>query len=58
MQGGRRRPAIVGGDLDQQILWRRLRVLDEDVEVAIAVEDAGVEELVFEALAWCGRGSS
>ena len=35
-------------DPDQDVLRRFLGVLDEDVEVAILMEDAGVEQLVFE----------
>src|SRR5262249_33212030 len=35
---------------DQDVVRRRLRVLDEHVEVAIAVEDTGVDELVFALL--------
>ena len=38
-------PAVVGRDLHQQVVRRRLGVLDEDVEVAVVVEDAGVEQL-------------
>ena len=51
MQLGRLGAAIVDGDLDQDVLGRRLGVLDEDVEVAVLVEDAGVEQLVLELAA-------
>ena len=44
-------PAIVDGDADQHVLRTRLGVLDEHVEVAVAVEDAGIEQLVLELLA-------
>ena len=37
---------------------RGLRVLDDDVEVAVVVEDAGVEQLVLEVLAAARAGSS
>ena len=50
-QPGRLRPAIVDGDADQHVLRTRLGVLDEHVEVAVAVEDAGIEQLVLELLA-------
>src|SRR5207245_11057805 len=39
------RSAIRGGDPDQEIVRRGLCVLDEDVEVPVLVEDAGVGEL-------------
>ncbi len=38
--------AVVRGDLDQQVVGTGLGVLDEHVEVAVLVEDAGVEEFV------------
>ncbi len=37
--------AVVDGDPEEDVLRRRLGVLDEDVEVAVVVEDAGVEQL-------------
>jgi hypothetical protein len=40
--------AVVDGDLDQKVLGRGLCVLDEDVEVAVVVEDPRVEQLVLE----------
>ena len=43
--------AVVRGDAAEDVLGRRLRVLDLDVEVAARVEDAGVEQLVLELLA-------
>lgn len=48
------RAAVVRGDLDQQVLGARLGVLDEHVEVAVLVEDAGVEEFVLEVTAPTG----
>ena len=41
------RAAIRDRDPDQNVVRRRLRVFDEDVEVAVVVEDAGVEQLEF-----------
>jgi hypothetical protein len=43
-------PTVADGDLDQQVFRGHLGVFDEDVEVAVAVEDAGVDELVFELI--------
>ena len=40
--------AVGDRDLDQDVFGRRLRVLDEHVEVAVAVEHARVEQLVLE----------
>ena len=48
VQLGRLRAAVVDADLDQEVLGRLLGVLDEDVEVAILVEHAGVEQFVLE----------
>ncbi len=47
----RLRPAVVDGDADGHVLGRHLGVFDEDVEVAVVVEDAGVEELELRAAA-------
>ena len=44
-------PAVVRGDPDRDVLRIGLGVLDEDVEVAIAVEHAGIEQLVLRTLA-------
>src|SRR5271170_7799735 len=41
------RTAIAYADFDQQIVGRRLRVFNKDVEVAVVVEHAGVQQLVF-----------
>ena len=38
------------GDLHQDILRGRLRVLHEDVEVAVAVEYPGIDELVLQVI--------
>src|SRR6185503_6528672 len=45
LQPRRVRSAIDRGDPDQDVVGRGLRVLDEDVEVAVLVEDPGVEQL-------------
>ncbi len=45
------RPAVAHGDLDQDVLGRRLRILDEHVEVAVVVEDSRIEQLVFQLVA-------
>ena len=47
VQRRRLRPVVDGGDADDDLLRRRLRVLHEDVEPAAVVEDAGVEQLVL-----------
>jgi hypothetical protein len=41
------RAAVLDRDLDEDVLRTRLRVLDEDVEVAALGEDARVEQLVL-----------
>ena len=41
------RPAVVGRDLDEDVLGAALGVLHEDVEVPVVIEDAGVEELIL-----------
>src|SRR6476469_255369 len=43
------------GDPDEAFLRRRLGVLDEDLEVAVAIEGAAVDELVLEILARAAR---
>ena len=63
VQLGRCVAAIVGCDRDQDVVRAGLRVLDDDVEVAVVVEDAGVEELVLRLLTrapagWSGRDPS
>ena len=40
--------AVGRADADQNVLGRVLGVLDEHVEVAVLVEDAGVEQFVFQ----------
>jgi hypothetical protein len=42
------RPAVGDRNLDEDVFGRRLRIFDEHVEVAIVVEDAGVDQLVLE----------
>ena len=44
---GRVRAAVVDRQPEEQVLGIGLGVLDEDVEVAVVVEDAGVEQLVL-----------
>ena len=46
-QPRRLRPAIVDGDPDEHVFRAFLGVLDEHVEIAVFVEDAGVEQLVL-----------
>ena len=50
MEPGGRGPAIVDGDADQDVVGACLGVLEEHVEVAVVVEDARVEQLVFDLL--------
>ena len=47
MEHGRLARPVGHGDADEDVVGRRLGVLDEDVEIAIAVEDAGVQQLEF-----------
>ena len=47
LEVGRLRTAVLDGDADQDVFGGRLCVLDEDVEISIVVEDAGVEQLVL-----------
>ena len=42
--------AVVRGDAHQDVVVRGLRVLDDHVEVAVVVEDPGVEQLVLVVL--------
>ena len=51
------RPRLTDRDADQDVVGRRLRVLDEDIEVAVVVEDAGVDQLELRILACRGGGS-
>ncbi len=48
MEARRVRAAVRDGDPDGDVVGCRLRVFDLDVEVAVVIEDAGVEQLVFE----------
>ena len=48
MKFGRLGAAIVDRELDEDVLRRFLGILDEDVEVAVLVEDSGVDQLVLE----------
>ena len=47
VQLGRFRSPVDGGDLHQDVFRTAFGVLDEDVEIAVVVEDAGVEELIL-----------
>jgi hypothetical protein len=47
MQGGAIGTAVVCGHHHQDVVRRRLGVLDDDVEVPVIVEDASVQQLVF-----------
>ena len=49
------RAAVRRGDPDEAFFRRRLGVFDDDVEVAVFVEHAGVDELVLELLARAAR---
>ena len=51
MQLGLLRSPIGGRDLHQDVLGARLGVFHEDVEVAVLLEDPGVEELVLHLVA-------
>jgi hypothetical protein len=50
VEHGRLRTAVVDGNEHQDVVGAGLGVLDEDVEIAVAVEDAGVEDLEFRVL--------
>ena len=47
MNRRRVRAAIAHADLDQNVGWRLLGVFHEDIEVAILVENAGINQLVL-----------
>src|SRR6516165_11048034 len=49
MDLGRLRPPVADRDPDQDVLRASLGVFDEDVKVAVLVEDAGVEQFVLGA---------
>ena len=51
MQIGRVRSPVDRGDAHEDVFGRALGVLDEHVEIAVVVEDAGVEELVLHLVA-------
>ena len=50
VEGRLLRAPVMDGDLYQDILRGRLRVLHEDVEVAVAVEYPGIDELVLQVI--------
>src|ERR1700676_1085299 len=39
--------SVTDRNLHQNVLWRRLGVLDEDIEVAVVIEDVGVDQLTL-----------
>jgi len=49
MQCSRLRPAINYADLDQEVLRRLLGNLQEDIKVAISVEDTRVQQFTTHA---------
>ncbi len=51
MQGSGIGPSIGDADLDQKIVRGGLRIFDEDIEIAVLIEDSRIEQLVFEILA-------
>jgi len=51
VQFGRFRPAVEGGDLHQDVFRRFLGVLDKDIEIAVTVENAGIEQFILELVA-------
>ena len=51
VQRGRLRTSVANRDLDEDVFRRSLGVLDEHVEVAVLIEDTGVQQLVLELLA-------
>jgi hypothetical protein len=54
VQRRRARPAVERLDPDAQVLGVGLGILNEDIEVAVLVEDAGVEQFVLEPLSAAG----
>ena len=40
-------PRLTHADLDEDVLRRLLGILHEDIEVAIVVEDTGIQQLVL-----------
>ena len=51
MQLGRLGSAVVRGDLNQDVVRAVLGIFHENIEVAIVIEDPGVEQFVFEFIA-------
>ena len=50
MERSRVGPAIAGRDSDDDVLSVGLRILDVDVEIAVLIKDAGVDQLVLRPL--------
>ena len=44
-------PPIVNADLNENVFGRFLRVLHIHIEVAVFIEDAGIDQLVLELMA-------
>jgi hypothetical protein len=40
---GRLTPAIEGSDADESIVWPAFGIFDEDIEIAVLIEGAGVQ---------------
>src|SRR5262245_15855276 len=51
VERSRFRPSVAEADLDQDILRSLLGVLHEHIKVAIAIEDAGVQQFIFHFVA-------
>ena len=51
MEFSRLRSAVVNADLDEDVFGRLLGIFDEDVKVAILIENTAVEQFVFEFVA-------
>ena len=47
MERGGLGPAIAHADLDQDVFRRILGILHEHVEVAVVIEDAGIQQLIL-----------
>src|SRR5438552_15440614 len=50
-----RPPAIACGDRDQNVVGRRLGILDQNVEVTVVGKDASVKEFIFKFLPTAAR---
>ena len=50
MNYGRFRPAIEGSDADESVVWPAFGIFDKDIEIAVFVKDAGIQELELRVL--------